>query len=117
MAGTLEMLRSPRDFAALQELGRTRSHPLLTIRIRRNDLGGDRFGIATGRRLGSAVVRNRVRRRVREILRRIDPLDSSGWDVLIVPRPASVAATYAELRSAVEALLRSGLTKEGIVSK
>ena len=117
MAGTLEMLHSPRDFAALQELGRTRNHQLVAIRTRPNELGRDRFGIATGRRLGSAVVRNRERRRIREILRRIQRPVGPGWDILVVPRPASVTASYADLRSALERLLRSVESREGIVSK
>jgi ribonuclease P protein component len=109
------MLRSPRDFAALQTHGRTRSHPLLTIRLRRNELGRDRYGIATGKRLGSAVVRNRVRRRIREILRLMERSTSPGWDILVVARPGSVAASYADLAHAVERSIRPAVTREGIV--
>src|SRR3990170_4698258 len=65
----LEMLSRPQDFAALQERGTIRSHPLLAARILRTDLETTRVGVATGRVLGSAVVRNRVRRRIREALR------------------------------------------------
>ncbi len=111
------MLRSPRDFAALQQVGRIRSHPLVTIRMRPNDLGRDRFGIATGRRLGSAVVRNRVRRRIRDILRRMERPSGQGWDILVVARPATLTTSYQELRLAVEGLLRTGPTKEGIVTR
>jgi ribonuclease P protein component len=53
------MLSRPQDFAALQA-GAVRSHPLLTIRFLRTDLETTRFGLATGRKLGGAVVRNRV---------------------------------------------------------
>ena len=55
------------------------------------------FGISTGKRLGGAVVRNRVRRRIRETLRGMDRT-ADGWDVLVVARPASATATYTELR-------------------
>ena len=106
------MLRTPRDFAALQAGGRSRSHPLLSIRVRRNELGRDRYGISTGRRVGGAVVRNRVRRRVKEILRHSARPASSGWDVLVVCRPASATAGFGELREAVSRLLVSG-TREG----
>ena len=105
MGGRLQMLRSKRDFAALQGAGRSRMHPLLIVRFIRNDFGRDRFGISTGRRLGSAVVRNRIRRRIRGILRGIDRSASSGWDILVVARPASATASYAELRSALEQLI------------
>jgi ribonuclease P protein component len=106
------MLRSKRDFAALQGAGRSRAHPLLILRFRRNELGRDRYGISTGKRLGNAVVRNRVRRRIRETLMGMDRT-TSGWDVLVVARPASATATYTELRDALQRLMRSLRTMEG----
>ena len=88
------MLSRPQDFAALQGDGTTRSHPLLTARFRRTDLETTRFGLSTGRALGGAVVRNRVRRRLREALRAMAPSFQPGWDVLIIARPAIVAADH-----------------------
>jgi ribonuclease P protein component len=70
-----------------------------------NALDHDRFGISTGRRLGGAVVRNRVRRRIREIVRGAPSSSSQGWDILIVARPGSVEASFDELRAALERLL------------
>jgi ribonuclease P protein component len=79
----------------------------MVVRFVPNDLDHDRYGISTGRRLGGAVARNRVRRRLREILRCLDHEAAGGWDVLIVARPASASATFAELRATLERLLRS----------
>ena len=110
------MLRSPRDFAALQQLGRSRTHRLVTVRTRRNDLDRDRYGIATGRKLGKAVVRNRVRRRVRDILRRLDGTIESGRDILVVARPDSASASFVELAAALGKLLGDGPRKEGMRS-
>jgi ribonuclease P protein component len=104
----LAMLRSRSDFAALQTGGRTRSHRLLTVRTRPNLLGQDRFAISTGRALGTAVVRNRVRRRIREVLRATQGGDR-GRDILVVCRPAAAAAGYDDLRDALERLLRTGI--------
>jgi uncharacterized protein len=87
----LVMLSRPQDFAALQA-GTVRSHPLLTARFLRTDLETTRIGLATGRKLGGAVVRNRVRRRLREVLRAMAPSFQPGWDVLIIARPAIVEA-------------------------
>ena len=103
----LEMIRSAVAFRAIQTDSRSRAHPLLLLRYRRNDLERTRYGISTGRRVGSAVVRNRVRRRVHAVLRRLQPEIERGWDVLIVARPASASASQAELESALERLLRS----------
>jgi ribonuclease P protein component len=112
VSGALEMLRSKRDFTALQAASRSRAHPLLILRFRRNDLGRDRFGISTGKRLGGAVVRNRVRRRIRETLRGMDGT-TAGWDILVVARPASAAASSSELQDALHRLMRSLRRMEG----
>jgi ribonuclease P protein component len=77
----------------------------MLIRFVANGRDHDRFGISTGRRLGGAVRRNRVRRRVREILRQLPNDTGHGWDILIVARPAAVDASFAELGSAIERLL------------
>ena len=104
----LVMLSNPEDFAALQGEGTVRSHSLLVVRIRRTDLEVTRFGFSTGRKLGGAVVRNRVRRRLREALRVMAPSFQPGWDVLIIARPPVIAADYHTLAGALQNLLRRG---------
>jgi ribonuclease P protein component len=104
------MLSRPQEFAAFQGAGTSRSHPLLTARFVRNDLGTTRFGFATGRKLGSAVIRNRVRRRLREALRVMAPSFQPGWDVLIIARPAIVEADHDALVGALRrTLVRGGV--------
>lgn len=100
------MLSRPQDFAALQREGTSTSHPLLIARVRRTGLETTRFGFSTGRRLGGAVVRNRVRRRLREALRVMAPAFQPGWDVLIIARPALVEADHGALVGALGRLLR-----------
>jgi ribonuclease P protein component len=104
----LVMLTSPQDFAAIQDRGTSRSHPLLIARFLRTDLETTRFGLATGRRIGGAVVRNRVRRRLREVLRAMAPSFQAGWDVLIIARPAVVEADHDALVGALQRLLGRG---------
>jgi ribonuclease P protein component len=99
------MIRSATDFARLQQEGRSRAHPLLLLRYRRNDLDRTRYGISTARRIGSAVVRNRLRRQLRALLRRCDPDVSGGWDVLIVVRGAAAGVRQPELEAALTQLL------------
>ena len=77
----------------------------MVVRFVPNGRDHDRFGISTGRRLGGAVQRNRVRRRIREALRRNPNVTGHGWDVLIVARPPAVDATFDELSTALERLL------------
>jgi len=111
----LEMLRAAKDFAALQRSVRARSERLLSARFAANGQDRTRFGISTSRRIGGAVVRNRVRRRIRESLRALAPRLIVGWDVLIVARPESALASRAELATTLERLLRKGgvLREEG----
>jgi ribonuclease P protein component len=100
------MLSSSQDFAALMERGTIRSHPHLATRVLRTDLGTTRLGLATSRALGSAVVRNRTRRRLREALRGMAPRIRPGWDVLIVARPGLVTADHRALVETLAKLLR-----------
>lgn len=100
------MLRSAVAFRAIQTDSRSRSHPLLLLRYRGNELEQTRYGISTSRRLGTAVVRNRQRRRLRTILRAVAADVRPGWDILLVMRPSSAAATQAELAPALVGLLR-----------
>ena len=116
MAIRLETLRRPADFAILQQHGSSRAHPLVVVRVVHNGLERTRYAFSTGRHLGGAVVRNRVRRRLREIVRSLSADIAPGWDVLIVARRACVAASYAALREIVARLLdRLGVlaAKEG----
>jgi len=111
------MISRPRDFEALQREGSIRSHPLLHARFRRTGLPETRFGLSTGRRLGGAVVRNRVRRRIREVLRVMAPSFQPGWDVLIICRPAVVTTDRDALVGAVRRLLTRGGVIEGSATR
>jgi ribonuclease P protein component len=104
----LVMLSRPEDFAALQGEGSVRSHPLVVVRVRRTGLEETRFGLSTGRKLGGAVVRNRVRRRIREALRVMAPSFQPGWDVLIIARPPVIGADFETLAGTLQNLLRRG---------
>jgi ribonuclease P protein component len=108
-------LRSRGDFARLQAGGRSRADRLVTVRVMPNELGHDRYAISTGRRLGGAVQRNRVRRRIREILRHASRPPGGGLDILVVARPPCLEATFGELRSALLRLL-DGIRRQSGVS-
>jgi ribonuclease P protein component len=94
----------------LQPDGSIRSHQLATIRFPRTDLQTTRIGFATRRKIGGAVVRNRGRRRLREVLRAMAPSVQPGWDVLIIARPALVQADHEALVGGMRRLLeRAGV--------
>lgn len=60
---------------------------------------GFRLGLVTSRRVGGAVMRNRLRRRLREIVRRHQHDLRDGVWLVIVTRPAAARATSAELEA------------------
>ena len=65
-----------------------------------------RFGISIKKALGGAVVRNRIRRRIREILRRNRTEIPTGWDIVIHPRSAVAKAAFPPLEAELVRLLR-----------
>jgi ribonuclease P protein component len=99
------MLRRKADFEAIARHGRSRSDRLLSLRALRTDRGHTRIGISTPRAIGGAVARNRVRRRLRELVRERYATLPPGWDLLLIPRPEAVRATYGELRQTLGVLL------------
>jgi len=68
--------------------------------------GVSRFGISVKKALGGAVVRNRIRRRIREILRRNRTEIPTGWDIVIHPRSSVAKAAYLPLEAELVRLLR-----------
>jgi ribonuclease P protein component len=66
-----------------------------------------RFGISVKKALGGAVVRNRIKRRIREILRRNRTEIPTGWDIVIHPRSTVAQAAFAPLEAELVRLLRS----------
>jgi ribonuclease P protein component len=65
-----------------------------------------RFGISVKKALGNAVARNRIRRRIREIVRRNRSEISPGWDIVIHPRNAMTQAVFASMEAELVGTLR-----------
>jgi len=107
-----QRLRAPADFRHVREIARRGSaHPMLVLYAALNDLGRTRVGITVSGRVGSAVVRNRVRRRLRAALdERFDRLPPS-TDVVIVARTISAQATYATLCEALDSVIGRARTR------
>jgi ribonuclease P protein component len=101
-----QRLRSAAEFRRVREVApRGLAHRLMVLYVAPNELERTRVGITVSGRVGKAVVRNRVRRRLREALReRWDAL-ATGVDVVVVARPSSASATWAELCQALDVLL------------
>ena len=100
-------LRRSRDIAAVQKTGRALRRSAFVARVRRSDGASPRVAVTAPRSIGSAVVRNRARRRVREAFRReLSIIGGIGLDVLVMVRPEAVAAPFTVLASDAASLLR-----------
>lgn len=76
----------------------------LVLYARRNRTQTNRVGITVGKKLGHAVVRNRVRRRLREVYRLNEHRFCPGWDIVVVARSRCVKADFRKLTAAYLAL-------------
>ncbi|GMU40454.1 MAG: hypothetical protein AMXMBFR23_13200 [Chloroflexota bacterium] len=94
-----ERLRRRGDFALVMRTGRRARHDLLQVVARGTGEPVTRIGLSVGKQVGGAVVRNRLKRRLRMILR--DLPWREGFHVVIVARPGCDSARYDELTSAL----------------
>jgi ribonuclease P protein component len=104
-------LRRRADFEAVARSGSVSATRLLVLRARQTNGPTTRIGLATPASLGGAVERNRVRRRMRELVRARHGEMGAGWDLLVIMKPAARDATFGELGSALDAALaRAGIS-------
>lgn len=99
-------LRRGTDFDRVRASRRSWAHPLLICYASPADgIGLPRIGIAVGRHVGNAVVRNQVKRRIREAVRSFYGKIQPGVDLVLIARPAASKAAYADLARAVDSLI------------
>jgi ribonuclease P protein component len=102
MRGEQYLTRSE-QYALVYDKGSSWASELVVMKALPNQLDRSRYGFSVGKRLGGAVVRNRVKRRMREILRAL-PLEA-GWDIIFIARSKAAAASFANLEKTVRGLL------------
>lgn len=84
----------------------------LVLYARKNRLGKNRVGLTVSKKLGGAVVRNRVRRRLREVYRLNEDKLTPGWDIVLVARSRCITADFLKLSQAFLSLAeRAGITE------
>ena len=69
----------------------------LVLYARRNSFSTNRVGITVSKKLGCAVVRNRIRRRLREVYRLNEDCFTPGWDIVVVARSRCIDASFSKL--------------------
>jgi len=93
------------DFDAVYRASKRRSNSFFTLFYRANQLPHSRYGFSIKKALGGAVTRNRIRRRVREIIRLHWRELAAGWDIVIHPKQGVERAPFATLESELLRLL------------
>lgn len=95
------------DFKRVRRTGKSYAHPLVVLVAQASETKEHlKVGIAAGKTTGTAVHRNRAKRLLREAMRTLLPSIASGWDLILIARPALVNATLTDTRSALTNLLR-----------
>jgi ribonuclease P protein component len=90
-------LRRRVEISRVQRRGRRWRGKLLTVVWLAGDATGARLALAVSRKVGNAVRRNKVKRRVREVFRHAASGLPRGTDLLVIATPAASAASFAEL--------------------
>jgi len=96
-------LKKNTQFSLVYDEGKSWAGKEIVLKALANGSGSSRFGFVVSRRLGKAVVRNRIKRRLREIARHT--LVKSGWDIILIARAPAATADYASLEKSVRKLL------------
>jgi ribonuclease P protein component len=102
-------LRPGGEFERVRQNGRSWPHRcfILIVLPRADQLAAPpRLGLAAGKRLGNAVLRNRIKRRLREAVRKIYPNLSTGIDVIIIARAPIINMPLIELTAALAEAFR-----------
>ena len=99
-------LRHSADFQRLRAEGKTWRHPFFTLSAAPNTLPTSRFGFIISRRVGNAVVRNRVRRLLREAVRHALPRLKAGFDIVFIVRNEIVNQPYSEVCQTLEQMFK-----------
>ncbi|MGF7060732.1 ribonuclease P protein component [Brassicibacter mesophilus] len=109
-----QRLKSNREFRNVYDTGKSFANKYLVIFFVKNNLDKNRIGIATTKKIGNSVVRNKIRRRIKESYRLNTNKVKQGYDIVFLSRVNAKNANYKEIESALLHLVKiSGLSKKG----
>lgn len=96
-----------RDFRRLYARGKSLAGGFVVVYYQPNRLGRNRVGFTVGKSVGKAVVRNRVKRLMRESYRQLADRLTGSSDMIIVARNRAAGKTYAQISKDLKYVIRS----------
>ena len=87
-------LRKNEDFIKVYKKGRSKANPILAMYVLINGTAYNRLGISVSKRVGKSVIRNRVKRLIREAYRNYSGEVKEGYDIIIIARTGTKEASY-----------------------
>ncbi len=102
----LVSLKENREFGRIYRKGKSIAGDCLVLYYRKNNLGINRLGLTVSKKVGKAVVRNRIRRRIKENLRLLEDQLPLSYDFVIVARVKAAGSDYHKIGSCLRYLLR-----------
>ena len=98
-------LKKPREFTFLYNRGKKKVGRFLVVYFRKRSQEDNRIGFTVSKKVGNAVIRNHIKRQLREIVRLHPLVSGTGMDIVIIARRSAVNASYQELCADLESLL------------
>lgn len=109
----MQSLKKTYQFRYIYSKGKSKADKYLVLHYKQNGLDDNRYGISASHKVGHAVVRNKIRRRIKEILRLNSESISKGYDIIFVVRVRCAEADYWQIQDSVMGLLAGeGLCRE-----
>ncbi|MDI6619235.1 MAG: ribonuclease P protein component [Clostridiales bacterium] len=104
-----EKLKKSYEFKAVYNKGKVYSNNLLVLYIVKNNAGYNKAGFSVSKKVGKSVVRNKVRRRIRECYRLNSNRLKSGYNMVFISRVQARGALYREIENAMISLFKKAL--------
>ncbi len=114
---TVETLRTSRDFDRVFRRGKSLASRDLVIFYRKNHLGKLRVGFCVSKKLGKAVIRNKIKRRLREVFRACAFKIAPKWDLVLIARKSIASAKFHTLVENFQVLLQKADLTQGVPTK
>ncbi|HAA08306.1 MAG: ribonuclease P protein component [Syntrophomonadaceae bacterium] len=108
MLGREFRITSAQEYNNIYRFGKKIPGRFMVLYYLRNNLGYNRYGFVTSAKVGKAVVRNRIKRQLREMVRQMNPSIKPGYDLVLVVRHHAGSADYQQLEKDLRMVLKKG---------